>query len=539
MKLSPIVLFVYNRPEHTRRTLEALAANDLSDQSTLYIYSDGPKVWVSEEESKLRVLEVRDVLRSKQWCKEVHIVESEYNQGLAASVVSGVSEVVNRHGRVIVLEDDIVTKNGFLRYMNNALDIYANDELVMHISGMIFGTPKHIKETTAFVNILSCNGWATWKRAWDHYTHDIDVLFERIREKKISIRKFNIEGNAHFYEQLIANKEGRLSSWAVRWYASWLTAGGYSLFPHRSLLINIGHDDTGTHSAASFYQGETVESIEVKRIPVKENSDLRREIDLTWRAGIRATRKEQRPKIKEIIRRSLVQLLFPARKAGRRMLRFFIPEMTYLDKDHPNFAFKPNVLRESVVAKTAKIYPPYHIREARIGDYSYISTGASLSRTSIGKFCSIGPNLTCGWGYHPINGVSTSPMFYSTRKQNGLSLCSFDKVQELKPIEIGNDVFIGMNVTVLDGVKIGDGAVIGAGAVVSKDIPPYSIAIGNPIRIIRYRFNEETIAKLKDIKWWEWPEEKLQSVEKFFFDVDGFVSQFINNSDQKQINNSI
>lgn len=171
-----------------------------------------------------------------------------------------------------------------------------------------------------------------------------------------------------------------------------------------------------------------------------------------------------------------------------------------------------------------KLYAPYRIVNSNIGDYSYIAENSTLHNTSIGKFCSIGPNLLSGWGIHPIEGISTHPMFYSTKKQNGITLSKIDKVEETKSISIGNDVFIGMNVTILDGVKIGDGAVIGAGSLVSKDIPAYAIAVGNPIKVIKYRFDEVTIEKLLKIKWWEFNnEEDLQLIEKYFFEVELFI----------------
>lgn len=119
-------------------------------------------------------------------------------------------------------------------------------------------------------------------------------------------------------------------------------------------------------------------------------------------------------------------------------------------------------------------------------------------------------------------------MFYSTMKQNGMTLSATDKIEERKPIIIGNDVFIGANVTILDGIKIGDGAVIGAGAVVSKDIPPYAIAVGCPVSIIRYRFDNEQIDALKKIEWWTFDERKLKEVEKYFFDIEGFINQELN-----------
>lgn len=170
------------------------------------------------------------------------------------------------------------------------------------------------------------------------------------------------------------------------------------------------------------------------------------------------------------------------------------------------------------------VFAPYVIhQDVEIGNYSYVAMNSHISMTSIGKFCSIGPNLVCGWGIHPTNGISTAPMFYSTMKQNGMTLSEKDKIAERKPITIGNDVFIGANVTVLDGVTIGDGAVIGAGAVVSKDIPPYAIAVGSPIRILRFRFEDGQIEAIRKIEWWNFDEKRLREVENYFFDIKSFI----------------
>lgn len=179
------------------------------------------------------------------------------------------------------------------------------------------------------------------------------------------------------------------------------------------------------------------------------------------------------------------------------------------------------------IGKHVMIKPPAHIGPTTtIGDYTIIARNAIISRTSIGKCCSLGPNLFCGWGIHPSNGISSHTMFYSTKKQSGITLSKEDKIVEQKPIQIGNDVFVGANVTILDGVTIGDGAMIGAGAVVSKDIPPYAIAVGNPIKIVKYRFDEDIIKKLQKIQWWNFPEEQLQDVERMFFDIEGFVEKY-------------
>lgn len=185
-----------------------------------------------------------------------------------------------------------------------------------------------------------------------------------------------------------------------------------------------------------------------------------------------------------------------------------------------------NYKSESLISTKAKINNPSNLICVYVDNYSYVDQNSFISNTSIGKFCSIGPNFFCGWGIHPTNGISTAPMFYSTKKQNGFTLSSTDKIEERKPIIIGNDVFIGANVTVLDGVKIGDGAIIGAGAVVSKDIPAYSIAVGSPIKVVKKRFSDTQIDALLKIQWWNFDEENLKDIESLFFDIDTFINKY-------------
>lgn len=179
---------------------------------------------------------------------------------------------------------------------------------------------------------------------------------------------------------------------------------------------------------------------------------------------------------------------------------------------------------KSEIGSNSKVFAPYSLSSVQVGDGSYIASNSKISFATIGKYCSIGPNFICGWGIHPLNGISTSPIFYSSSSPIDLKLCSADKFEERRPIIIGNDVFIGANVTVLDGVKIGDGAVIGAGAVVSKDIPAYAVAVGTPIKIIRYRFDPDIIEALQEIRWWDGDFKVLKEVEESFFDVKRFIA---------------
>jgi len=207
-------------------------------------------------------------------------------------------------------------------------------------------------------------------------------------------------------------------------------------------------------------------------------------------------------------------------------LKYFYPTLykfessaTYVDKLQNN-------IYDCNISPLAKVYAPATLIHVSLGDYSYIAQNSYINVTEIGKFCSIGPNVSCAWGIHPTNGISTSPAFYSTRKQCGHTFSDTDKIEEILPIEVGNDVFIGMNVTILNGVTIGDGAIIGAGTVVSKNIPPYAVAYGNPIEIKRYRFDEVTIEKLLKMQWWNFDLENLQEIEKHFFDIDYIIKTY-------------
>lgn len=208
-----------------------------------------------------------------------------------------------------------------------------------------------------------------------------------------------------------------------------------------------------------------------------------------------------------------------------RNLYHFILELSKRDNFYWRMASCQAI--NSTIDETAVVYGNYALANVTIGFSSYVSHNAYLSNTAIGKFCSIGPNLVSGWGIHPINGISTHPAFYSSLKKSKITFCEKDLLDEYKPIKIGNDVFIGANVTILDGVVIGDGAVIGAGAVVSKDIPPYAIAVGCPIKIVKYRFSAETIENLIKKKWWDNPNSFRHMQEKFFH-VSEFLDQYHN-----------
>ena len=240
--LAPIALFVYNRPQHTERTIKFLRQNTLAAESRLYIFSDGAKT--AAEEAK--VDEVRAIIRNIDGFKSVKIIASKQNAGLASAVIAGVSQLIRDYGQVIVFEDDLVTSPHTLRYFNDALDRYRHVENVMHIGAYMYPLQNAQLPQTFFYRAATSWGWATWARAWNNFEPDIDVLLKQFDHKKKTA--FSIEGKMNFWKQMQEFKSGKNNSWAIRWYASIFLKGGLTLNPAQSLVNNIGHDGTGVHS---------------------------------------------------------------------------------------------------------------------------------------------------------------------------------------------------------------------------------------------------------------------------------------------------
>lgn len=238
---APIALFVYNRADHARRTISALQGNRLAADSELFVYSDAPR----DENAASVVMEVRNLVHGISGFKAVHVIEREQNWGLAKSIIDGVNQLIERYGRVIVLEDDLVTSPYFLQYMNDALDRYEDVDQVMHVSGYMFPlNSKGLKETF-FLRTASCWGWATWARAWAHFDKDPGRLICEFSEA--DIRRFNMDGSHDFWSQVLQNHTGQMNTWAVFWYATVFQCNGLCLHPARSLVINIGNDGSGVH----------------------------------------------------------------------------------------------------------------------------------------------------------------------------------------------------------------------------------------------------------------------------------------------------
>jgi acetyltransferase-like isoleucine patch superfamily enzyme len=180
-------------------------------------------------------------------------------------------------------------------------------------------------------------------------------------------------------------------------------------------------------------------------------------------------------------------------------------------------------VRQSILDKTSKICSGSSVVKSQIGRYSYIGNNCIVINTNIGKFCSIADGCVIGGASHPINWVSTSPVFHQGKNILKRNFSNHDFTTSL-PTNIGNDVWIGSNCLIKSGVKISDGAIVGMGSVVTKDVGPYEIWAGNPARNIRKRFTEEYIRDLLDSEWWNYDEEKLERNASYFNNVNEFIS---------------
>lgn len=241
--LAPIALFTFKRPEHTRRTLESLAKNPEFTASPLFIYCDGAR----NEIEAAQVEETRKLVRD--WPHpDKTLVERERNWGLANSIIAGVTDLCERYGRVIVVEDDLIVSPIFLDYMNSALAHYADEPKVMQVSAHMF--PVSIQSTydAVMLPFITSWGWATWDRAWKHFDPSM-TGYEKLKADRGLRRKFNLDGSYPYFRMLKRQVSGKVDSWAIRWYKSVFFHGGLTLYPCHSLVLNVGYGDTATHTS--------------------------------------------------------------------------------------------------------------------------------------------------------------------------------------------------------------------------------------------------------------------------------------------------
>lgn len=268
--LAPVVVFSYNRPDHLRRTLDALAKNNLASESVLYVYCDGPKPDATEEQRQ-RIAANREVARATEGFKEVHVVEAQQNKGLANSIIDGVTEVISVYGKVIVLEDDLLTSPYFLRYMNAALDFYKNRPAVMSISANRPPVDKMEIPADYPYDVFVClrsysTGWATWKDRWGRVDWSMDYFDEFLKHPE-QVEAFNRAGD-DMTRQLQMHRDGIIDSWAMRFGFAHFKEHSVAILPCFSYVDNIGFDGTGRHSGVNLtneYRNDLSKSVENPR----------------------------------------------------------------------------------------------------------------------------------------------------------------------------------------------------------------------------------------------------------------------------------
>ncbi|MFT7434450.1 MAG: GR25 family glycosyltransferase involved in LPS biosynthesis [Psychromonas sp.] len=239
---APIIIFCYNRFSHLQKTVDALKANALVKESDLYIFSDGPK----SEPDQIEVKRVRDFIQTITGFKSINISLSENNQGLAQSVIDGVSRVIKEHGRAIVLEDDILVSSDFLNFMNQALEKYENHQKIYSVSGYSYKLEQIKQPNELFmVKRASSWGWGTWENRWASADWDVTDYMPFLSSPKLR-SAFQNAGKDQLV-MLVKQMQGIIDSWAVRWTYHHFKKDAYCLVPKFSKVKNIGTDGTGTN----------------------------------------------------------------------------------------------------------------------------------------------------------------------------------------------------------------------------------------------------------------------------------------------------
>ena len=242
---APIALFAYNRPDHLAKSVRSLASNPEASITDLTVFCDAAK----HSKDQIGVDTVRSIARSIVGFASVTVIERDHNLGLAVSIIEGVTHIVNKFGRVIVIEDDLLLSQHFLRYMNDALDLYADNDNVISIHGYVYPVQQTLPESF-FLRGADCWGWGTWRRGWALFNPDGQYLLRKLQERQL-INDFDFNGAYSFSKMLKHQINGKNDSWAIRWHASAFLADKLTLHPGRSLVQNIGNDNSGTHCGNS------------------------------------------------------------------------------------------------------------------------------------------------------------------------------------------------------------------------------------------------------------------------------------------------
>ena len=477
-KLAPIVLFVYNRVDHARKTIEALKDNQLASESCLYIYSDAAK----SDDEKESVNSVRRYIDTIIGFKEIIIIKRDTNLGLANSIIDGVSAVVNKFGKVIVLEDDLITSPNFLKFMNDSLTLYEKDVMVYSITGYSHTNNLHNIQKSYFLKLTNSWSWATWADRWEKFKKDDKDLEEIVNSSVSEKRLFNFDDSLDYINMARLQLNKKINSWAIYWYLSVFKQNGLTLYPQKKLVKNIGFDGTGTHCSYGTeveyledfdpkFTDEIIESADNRALIsnlLKKNPEnfVQRALNFIKR---RVSNKQKGILLKFL---SKLKLLFHKKDIGKN---------TYIDKSVHVLGWDSISIGENCI----------------IGENSWLNVNNKLHNfksVEIEDNCYIGKRVTISSAKkiyiksYSLIADDCKLLGANHNYDNPLEPYAMTGASDTEIISIGVNVWIGNSTCLVGNLKIGHGSIIGAGSVVTKDIPPFCIAVGNPCRVIK-RFN--------------------------------------------------
>lgn len=241
-KKAPIVLFTYNRLNSLKNCINSLKKNEFCDQSKIYIFSDGSKNYTD----KSKIKNIRKYIKKIKGFKKKIIIQRKKNFGLAKNIIDGVTHVIKKEKKAIILEDDLIVNYSFLKFMNNSLDKFKKNKKIWHISGWNYNVKIKYNHDCYFTRGMNCWGWGTWHDRWKHYEKNPTKILKSWNANKI--KKFNFDNTINFYSQIKRNKNKQLDSWAIFWYAAIFTRNRLCLNPIKTLTQNLGVSKNATNT---------------------------------------------------------------------------------------------------------------------------------------------------------------------------------------------------------------------------------------------------------------------------------------------------
>ena len=516
---TPIAIFTYNRPNHTDRALTALSSCSRLEECQVYIYCDGPK----HSDDQAAVNASRQVV--SRWVSKLRatVIERSENRGLARSIVTGVTELCKKYGRVIVLEDDLVVSPDFLDYMLQALDRYQDEQNVYQISGYMFPIEHPPKPDAFFLPMTTTWGWATWNRAWRIFDWNTTGSHERLADPSTR-KRFDLDDSYPYAAMLEQRMAGKNDSWGILWYYAVFNTGGLVLHPRHSLVWNGGFDGSGVHCGTSQALSQPLlQELMLVQIskslvwPVEITMNIQQfnNVKKFLQTQIESLRELKKPPLIRKIQKQISLILQNAKPFLRLFRRFgsstqISQPINDIDSSAsigsgtlllPGFNIdirggipndRVNVGINSVL--NCKITLERDIGSVLIGNNTFIGSSHIICAQRI----EIGSNVLISWGCIIVDHDSHS-LLWSERAEDvkrwreGLASGDINTAAAMKnwgsvsmaSVHISDKVWIGLNVIVLKGITIGEGAVIAAGAVVTKDVPAWTLVGGNPAKVIK------------------------------------------------------